>query len=317
MKLIALRILFVFSTALIMAAGLQAFAQESVPIAPDTVPASNAPTETYRLRVENALYGRIEVSLDGGERYLLLGRVRQPAFVTVPDKTALKPGVVLRSSGEGLAIAVGVGQALKILPMELNRRTLTGKTTAGAILTDAEPRKGFFNDLLSPVGSLVQLQLSPRVLRPFSEGYAPASDDVFVFPVTLAYPAPKDETAPKPDDPRYIAWLDGIKKRWEAVAQEYAEQSMARARASKRTVVSGMLTLRAKLPAGEPEPITAVEYSIDGDIVASQTTFPSMFGWDTRRVPNGEHVIEIRALSKYHSIITKVRALVVVQNTQP
>src|SRR5579859_6491644 len=44
--------------------------------------------ETYRLRVQNFLYGRVEVSVDGGRHYLLLGRVRHPAISAAPDSSA-------------------------------------------------------------------------------------------------------------------------------------------------------------------------------------------------------------------------------------
>src|SRR5205085_11604286 len=132
--------------------------------------------------------------------------------------------------------------------IDLSRRAVMGKVAAGIVMTDAAPRKAFFNDLLPSTGNPVQLQLSPTVLRPISEGYVPTPDDVFVLPVSLSYPAPKNETPPLQSDPRYVAWLNGIKKRWEAGSQEYSEQSMARARASTRTVVSSTPTLRAKLP---------------------------------------------------------------------
>src|SRR5579859_5414054 len=59
--------------------------------------------ETYRLRVENVEYGRVEVSVDGGRHYLLIGRVVQAAEQQAADAEAVQPGVVARSGGDGLA----------------------------------------------------------------------------------------------------------------------------------------------------------------------------------------------------------------------
>ena len=121
-------------------------------------------------------------------------------------------------------------------------------------------------------------------------------------------------TSPPVPETSYFARLADLRRRIADLAEQYSARTMARAREARRTVVSGIVALRAKLPSGEPEPIAAVTYSIDGDIVSSQNTFPSAFGWDTTKLPNGEHVVEVRALSRFATVITRVRTLVVVNN---
>jgi hypothetical protein len=321
------------------------------PTPPDTRhPTPDAlPTETYRLRVENTMFGRVEASVDEGAHYTLVGRVLQPVTTAIPDKTATTPGVVLRSVGEGLAFAVAPGQILKLRPgmktpntQHLNTSTTQPPTPnartperpnaqskiehsksknsapePAALRTDLEPKKRFFGEWLPPAGTTVRLQMGTRSPGPFPEGYAPGQEDVFLFLVALPLPAPKaGEPAPS-EEQRRKEYQQEIGKRLEALGQAYKEDALARARLEKRPVVSGYLTLRAKLPVGEPEPISAVTYAVDGDVVAAQNVMPFSYGWDTRRVPDGEHVVEIRALSQYATVISRVRALVFVQNTPP
>jgi hypothetical protein len=132
-----------------------------------------------------------------------------------------------------------------------------------------------------------------------------------VFVVSVALPPPSS-LANQPD-----AWKAKVQARVEALAQSYAADMLFRARAARRKIVAGTLTLHAQLPANEPDPIAAVTYVIDGDVVAAQNVQPFTYAWDTRQVPDGEHVVEIRALSAGGGIITRARALVVVRNGPP
>jgi hypothetical protein len=107
---------------------------------------------------------------------------------------------------------------------------------------------------------------------------------------------------------------DAVLKRIETLAQAYAAGAVARAKAERRTVASGILTLRAKLPTGEPDPIAAVTFSVEGDVVSAQNVPPFVYAWDTRRVPDGEYLVEIRALNGRAALISHARALVAVHN---
>jgi len=292
----------------------QARGQETPPAAPDTaVPTSR---ETYRLRVENARYGRIELSIDNGEHFLLIGRVVKPATVTAPT-TAVQAGSIVRSSGDGLAFTVATGQMLKILPA--TNAMIRGKAPDSVIVTDLKPHTGLFGDVCPPTGTSAMQQTARGEWKPFPNGVTPTEDDTFGFVVVLPLTHGASGILPLVPDLTPIvrlAKLAEVRKKLTALSEQYTGQALARARESKRSIVSGVVILRAKLPTGEPEPITAVTYSIDGDTVSAQTTLPSAYGWDTTRAANGEHIVEIRALSKYATVITRVRVLVLVDNTQ-
>jgi hypothetical protein len=273
--------------------------QETPPASP---PASAA--ATYRLRVENAEYGRIELSADDGQHYALIGRALRPALTIGTDRSAAASGVVLRSSGDGLAFSIASGQAMKLLPRQsappATRRggLLAPPLPSSALPTNLEPRQGLFAELLPPKGTPVRLQRGAQMPIAFPEDYRPAPDDMFVFTVTLPSGLPPD----------------AVLKRIEILSQAYAAGAVARAKAARRTVASGILTLRAKLPEGEPDPIAAVTFSVEGDVVSAQNVPPFVYAWDTRRVPDGEYVVEIRALSGRATPISRVRALVAVHN---
>lgn len=277
-------------------------AQDDAPPAP-----SAASAETYRLRVENTRLGRVELSVDGGRTYRLVGRVLHPATAPGLDKTAKKSGLVLRGNGYGLAFSLAPNESVKLRPRPEaagSRRSSTPENSA--IVTNMEPKQGIFGDLLPPPAAPVRLQAGTRDTAPIPESYRPGEDDVFVFLVTL--PAP-NASAP-------AEWRKQVQDRIEASANRYAETAIARAQAEKRRIISGTLTLRAKLPAGEPDPITLVTYAVDGDFVAAQNTPPYVYTWDTTQVPDGEHVVEIRAHNARGVLLTRARALVVVHNTK-
>ena len=108
--------------------------------------------------------------------------------------------------------------------------------------------------------------------------------------------------------------FQGLQERVTALGQAYTTQSIARARQERRSIVSGTLNLKAKLPEGEPDPIAYVTYAIDSRMVSTQNVAPFTFDWDTRQTTDGEHVVEVRALNRNGHMITQKRALVVVQN---
>jgi hypothetical protein len=294
----------------LLPAAAPTLAQEPPP-APDT--AYTTSRDTYRLRVENVRYGRIEVSVDCGEHFLLIGRVTRSATVPAADRQALRAPSVVRSSGDGIAFATGDGQVLKLLPAQPPR--VRGKAPPCAVETDLPPHAGLFGDFCPPPGTAALEQAGRDAWRPLPAGFTPTDDDVFAFVVTV--PSIHSEGAGDPDHPPtpgFLARLAAARKQLADLAARYTDGAMARAKEAGRSVVSGLVTLRPKLPTGEPEPITAITYCVDGDIVSAQNVFPSNYGWDTTRCSNGEHVVEVRALSKYATVVTRARTLVVVNN---
>ncbi len=272
-------------------------------------PTPDTRTPMLLLRVENIALGRIEVSVDGGAHYRLAGRVTQAAKIPDVDRSADRAGVVLRSGGDGLAFAVAPGQALKLFPRPAPRvRKKRGKTFVipaaqekSGIYTNLLAKSGVFGEFVPLRGAAVRFQSDTGRVQPFPENFNTDERNVFVF--TLNTPpfsaTDRDATA---------------QAKLNSLADAYDAAAVVRARAAHCAIVSGVWTLRAKLPAGEPDPIVYVSYLVDDDTVATQNTAPFSFGWDTKIVPNGEHLIEIRALNRSGNLVTHVRALVVVDN---
>ncbi len=284
--------------------------QDEVPLAPQRA----ISREAYRIRVENMLQGSIRVSTDSGLHYTLIGRVTRPATSIQPDRSANLPGVVLRGSGDGIALAINLGQILKLRPEVLNsssgKRGWTSPTPEpGAITTNMAPRSGIFADLLPASGAQVKLEVAPRVLRPFPTLYDPQQEE----PIVIVVSRSDEETGNS-----QLSTLNSqfIEPRVTALGQAYLAQSLAHAKQEHRPVVSGVLSLKAKLPEGEPDPIHFVLYVVDNQIVSSQNVPPFQFEWDTRRETEGEHLVEVRALNRNSHIITSKRTLLVVQNKQ-
>lgn len=281
-------------------------------------PAAALAMETYRLRVENVLYGRVEISLDRGGHTILIGRVLRPTVKTTVEKAVTTPGIVLRGQSEGVAFCTATGRVMKLLPASVpGRPARPGKRAAPApvgILTDIPRGKGLFADLLPPAGTAVRvLSDTPREAA-FPEGYTPAIEDVFVFHVRLPLPA---ADADRTDAQREETLRESVRTEVTALQSAYAAGAVARARKAGRKIVAGTLTLRALLPPGEPDPITAVTYMVDGRFMAAQDTAPFVYPWNTRNVEEGEHVVEIRAVNRNTRPVTQVRVLVVVQNNPP
>ena len=296
-----------------LTAPLSAAAQTAPPpIAPDTAIVTSR--ETYRLRIHNMRYGRIELSVDGGEHFVLVGRVLRPATSPAGDAARASCRVV-RNSAEGVAFTIAPGQVLKVLPSMGTSVPARRKVPECAVITDLEPGTLLLGEFGPPVGTQVQYQSGQAPWQPYPEGLTPTDDTVFAFSVVVpSVHAPADvDPVDKPEE-GMLSRLATARKRLTDLAERYAARSVKRAKDAGRSVLSGVISLRAKLPPDEPEPVAAVTYSIDGDIVSAQNTFPSVFAWDTTRLPNGEHVVEIRGLSKYATVITRVRTLVLIMN---
>lgn len=303
-----------FAVCLWLCAGLRSEAQQA---ARESAAASGG-METYRLRVENVLYGRVEVSLDRGGHSILIGRVLRPAAKMTSEPTATVVGTVLRGQSEGVAFCVAKGRVMKLLPALVSSSpTGWGKRTIPwpvGIVTDMPRGKGLFADLVPPEGTTVRVIADTPREAAFAEGYTPTLDDVFVFHVRLPLPAAADGQT---DAQREEALRENVRVQMTALQKEYAAGAVARARKAGRKIVAGTLTLRALLPEGEPDPITAVTYLADDRFIAAQDTAPFVYRWNTRNVEEGEHVLEIRAVNRNARPVTQVRVLVVVQNNPP
>ncbi len=289
-------------------------AQQVVPNAPSasSVASPAATAETYRLRVENELYGRVEASFDGGKSYILLGRVTHPSTAVVSD-ASVSPGSVLRASSEGIAATTCAGSIIKIRPALAAASAAATRQKDVEIITSLSSSKGVFAKLLPPVGSTVLLHRPEHTPGPFPEGYTLSPGDALVVVVSIPPPGPVSDVI---GAGREITWQHSVRAQLESIAAEYSESAIIRAESEKRKVTSGTLTLRPNLSPDEPDTVLAVTYLIDDIPVCARTTAPYLFGWDTTTVSDGEHVIEVRALSSSGSVITRTRYLIVVKNSK-
>jgi len=275
--------------------------------------------ETYRLRVENALYGRVEVSLDEGKSYILVGRVVRSATFAAQDKAARQAGVVLRSSSDGVAFAVSAGFALKIRPASAAhagvRPASLSSSSVAEIITSVSSDKGLFGKLLPPVGSRVMFQPPAHNPGAFPEGYSVSPSDAFVLMIDIPAPIPFGPSL-QTDAELSIAFQHSLRALFESIAADYRDGAIQRAVADKRKVVTGTLTLRPNLPPDEPDPIMAVTYVIDesDNVVCASAAPPYQFKWDTTTTTDGEHVVEVRGLGANGNVVTRVRYLVVINN---
>lgn len=278
--------------------GERAFGQPSTPLG----------AESYRVRVENIALGKIEVSCDGGRHYLLVGRVVRPATKPMVDRSADRVGVVLRNTKAFFTFSVGLGQSLLLSPLTSSTRTTKPKGSStsalpkdSTILSNLPKTHPLFGELSPPTESGVRLSLGQDTETDIPDNFALSDESAFVVSVRL--PTGLGGTA------------EELQQRWKILSDAYQAGASARAKANRVTIVKETLTLQPKLPEGEPEPIQGVTYLIDGVQVGAQLNLTSYsFEWDTRQVPNGEYLIEIRGHGANNRIITRARVLVVIEN---
>jgi hypothetical protein len=254
-----------------------------------SAPKTQETPEPFRLRVNNAQYGPVEISTDRGAHWFLVARVVRPATQTAPGAQSKLPEVQ-RSSDEGLAFGVGAGLVVRILPDNpLNRKD------KAAMLLNVPKTFALFKDFIPPVGSPVQQVLTGNAAVPIPNGYSPADADTILFTAQRTL-LPSDK-------------IDGYAK---DAADVYREMVLSRLRAKGKKPLSGVLEITGRLAQGE-EP-KAVTFIVDGVMKAITNSPPFTLKCDTKDWANGEHLIEIRALDAGGAVLTKARQLVYVQN---
>ncbi len=278
-------------------------------IAPLSLKAQEAPPadETYRLRIENYVFGKVDISADGGKHYKMIGRVSRPAKSPMVDRSANVVGSILRSTREFFTFSVALGQSVIICPAHssVTKNSKKGSSvsappTSAIVQTNLPKAHPLFHEFAPPENTRVFLQLTPGFTDKIPDTFTLGEEDTFVFTVSLGKEITKES----------------VEKECVKLAEAYQAGAMERAKANKTQTVSATLALQPKLPTGEPDPIVYVTYAIDGDQVAAQNTEPFSYDWDTKQTSNGEHLIEIRALNRQGNLITRARVLVVVNNTR-
>lgn len=164
--------------------------------------------ELFRIRVTNAVGGAIEVSPDGGNSYVPVGKVVRPATALVPGFAASRwaaPGSVAATAVHGVRVRVrpprgkeprGAGETmmLSLVPREFHTVPKGyGGHVAGAsgIYTDISCGEAIFRNLAPFVGNPVRLELEDRLV-PFADDYLPRAGDRLVILVLQPPSLPRE-----------------------------------------------------------------------------------------------------------------------------
>jgi hypothetical protein len=143
--------------------------------------------ETHRVRVVNRVGGPIEVSLDRGRSYTVVGHVVRAATANTdgpPFVGAVGPGTVALAGASRLMIRTDAGHGrLRVFALqaaEPDGAALASHGRDWVIATDIPAGSAVFEALAPPLGSQLFLQ-SRSGLQRLPEGYVPTAGDTFLF----------------------------------------------------------------------------------------------------------------------------------------
>jgi len=152
----------------------------------------------------------------------------------------------------------------------------------------------FIFEILNSGRTCLGLEASGKTV-PMYDGYTPSDGDVMLIGIV-----------PSSDKNDVVASLV------EGAYRRYTETARQRQQASGRKPTCGYLTVVAKrLPDQQMGPVV---FLLDGSPVAIINRPPYSVRWDTRDWTDGEHLVEVRALSPTGTIVTRNKALVFVKN---
>lgn len=245
--------------------------------------------EVLRIRLALLQGGTISVSTDGGERYTVIGRITAlPSRLTTgryPSATA-----VLQSEPVWL-IQPNEREAVRLTPL--------GTKDASALESDLPKDSLLFS--LPLRGCTVRLLLQEgRVAYSLPPGYRYKVGDVWVLQVMASDEAQRASIA------QYVA------ERLDTSARDAVQRSVARARRDKLPVANG--TLNLEVTARYAERVKFVFFAVDGTLLGTSNVLPTIFRWNSMQVPDGEYVIEVRAVDSDNRELALVRKRVLVQN---
>jgi Bacterial Ig domain len=143
--------------------------------------------ETHRVRVINRVGGPVEVSLDRGRSYTVVGHVVRPATANtdgLPFVGAVRPGTVALVGASRLLIRTNAGhgrpRVFALQAAERNGSSPAPRSPDWVIATDVPEGSSVFEALAPPLGSQLFLQ-SRSGLQRLPEGYVPTPGDTLVF----------------------------------------------------------------------------------------------------------------------------------------
>lgn len=255
-----------------------------------SLPPAFSQVEAFRVRVVLLVGGTVGVSLDEGRRFTPIGRVvalpQRP--VTTATTTAGK-AALYRPKMWWLQYHQNQGVAL----------AASGVQTAGALLTDVPAESLLFRSEHSALSARLLLQ-EGHVAYSLPPYYRYQPGHVWV----LQLMAPDEATA------RSVR--EAIQAHLATEAQQAARRSLERAQRERLSVVKG--TLNLEVTARYTERVQFVFFAVDGYLIGTSNTLPTIFRWDSTQVSDGEYVLEARAVDKEGRELALVRRRVLVQN---
>ena len=160
-------------------------------------------SELFRLRVVNDYSGPVEVSLDGGSSWMMLGKVDRPALIFNPDAFRasgyIENGTVAATAVNAIHIKVGDSGADPVNTSEKSGRTISimprgtdqSKEPNSRILTNIEGGTLIFKEWSPFVGNKVLLEKGDELIQ-IPDDYTPSIGDRIVIPVTAPESAPRE-----------------------------------------------------------------------------------------------------------------------------
>ncbi len=160
--------------------------------------------EAYRIKIENKIEGKIEVSEDEGESWRQVGRVLYPTEKINPHGYSasrwMEPGRVVATSVNAIHIKTGSAEVertiFSILPKEFLKppgRYRSYLSPDSSIYTDISAGETIFGGGFSPfVGNPVMVSSADQPLLPLPHDYVPRVGDTFYILVEQALEVPKE-----------------------------------------------------------------------------------------------------------------------------
>lgn len=250
---------------------------------------SQAGVDTLRVRLVLLPGGTISVSTDCGGRYTVIGRI-----TTLPSRLTTgnhPPATAVLHSDTAWLIQHNEREAVKLVP--------SGTKDVSALVTDMPKDSLLFSPLLRNCTARLMLQ-EGHVAYSLPPGYRYMAGDVWVIEVQT-----KNET-------QRAQIVQYIVEHLDSEAQHATQRSVARAQREKLPTVNG--TLNLEVTARYAEGVRFVFFAVDGTVHGTSNVLPTMFRWDSTQVPDGEYVIEARAVDSDNREMALVRKRVLVRN---
>ncbi len=251
--------------------------------------AVQAEVEAFRVRIVLLPGGTVSVSTDAGERFTVVGRV-----VALPQ----------RLTGGNLPRATATFKGAGLWLIQHSEEQAVGLTSANissptALRTDMPVDSLLFRGFDAPVSVKLLLQ-EGRLAYSLPPGYRYRLGDVWVMQVLAE------------NEAQVGAIRKAVADAVPAESREAIGRSVRRAESAKLPVVTG--TLNMEVTARYAENVRYVFFSVDGSLVGTSNVLPTIFRWDSAQVPDGEYIVEARAVDADGRELALVRKRLLVRN---